>query len=71
MMRGSVSLSRLFTDQGYGMSYGMIYGSLTVTLYPGCPRDRQTCNDRFNNLENYGGFDWIPSRNPFNGSSIV
>ena len=71
MMRGSVSLSRLFTDQGYGMSYGMIYGGLTVMLYPGCPRDRQTCNDRFNNLENYGGFDWIPSRNPFNGSSIV
>jgi len=71
MMRGSVSLNKLFNEQGYGQSYGMVYGGLAVTLYPGCPRDRQTCNDRFNNLPNYGGFDWIPSRNPFNGSSIV
>lgn len=42
-----------------------------VTLYPGCDRLRSTCNDKFNNLNNYGGFDWIPTRNPFDGSSIV
>ena len=71
LMRPMLSLTRLFTDQGYGKSYGEAYGGLTITLYPGCPRDRQTCNDRFNNLPNYGGFDWIPSRNPFNGTSIV
>lgn len=71
LMRPMESLSRLFTDQGYGKSYGEVYGGLTCTLYPGCPRDRQTCNDRFNNLPNYGGFDWIPTKNPFGGSSIV
>lgn len=42
-----------------------------VFLYPGCFRDRTTCNDKFNNLPNYGGFDWIPLRNPIDGSSIV
>lgn len=46
-------------------------GGVIVTLYPGCDRARQTCDTKFNNLLNYGGFDWIPTRNPFNGSSII
>jgi uncharacterized phage protein (TIGR02218 family) len=46
-------------------------GPTTVTLYPGCDRTRSTCNTTFNNLPNYGGFDWIPTRNPFNGASIL
>lgn len=40
-------------------------------LFPGCSRNRDVCNSRFNNIDNYGGFDWIPLRNPFDGSSIV
>jgi uncharacterized phage protein (TIGR02218 family) len=40
-------------------------------LYPGCDRMRSTCSTRYNNLNNYGGFDWIPIRNPFDGSSII
>lgn len=71
LMRPMEALTRLFTDQGYGKSYGEVYGGLTCTLYPGCPRDRSTCNDRFNNLPNYGGFDWIPTKNPFGGTSII
>lgn len=42
-----------------------------VTLYPGCPHDRTSCNNKFNNLLNYGGFDFIPTKNPMGGSSIV
>lgn len=42
-----------------------------ITLYPGCDHLRSTCNTKFNNLLNYGGFDWIPSKNPMGGSSIV
>jgi uncharacterized phage protein (TIGR02218 family) len=42
-----------------------------VTLYPGCDHLRATCKDKFNNLDRYGGFPWIPTRNPFDGSSIV
>lgn len=64
------SLNELFTNQGYGLSYGLIYGGLRVRLYPGCDRSRGTCHDKFDNLPNYGGFDWIPTRNPFDGNSI-
>lgn len=42
-----------------------------VKLYPGCDHSRQTCIAKFDNLLNYGGFDWIPQKNPMGGSSIV
>ncbi len=71
LMRPMESLNRLFAAQGYGLSYGEVYGGLAVKLYPGCDRSRSMCNSRFNNLENYGGFDWIPTRNPFGGTSIA
>lgn len=44
---------------------------VAVQIYPGCDRNRQTCIDKFNNLLNYGGFDWIPEVNPVGGTSIV
>jgi uncharacterized phage protein (TIGR02218 family) len=42
-----------------------------ISLYPGCDHRRSTCIAKFNNLLNYGGFDWIPRKNPMGGSSIV
>jgi uncharacterized phage protein (TIGR02218 family) len=49
-------------------------GDAVVTLYPGCDHTRGTCKDKFNNLVNYGGFPWIPGKNPFgnnvNGSIV-
>lgn len=42
-----------------------------VTIYPGCDHTRATCIAKFDNLLNYGGFDWIPTKNPMGGSSIV
>lgn len=42
-----------------------------VTMYPGCAHNRTDCNTKFDNLLNYGGFDWIPTKNPMGGSSIV
>lgn len=46
-------------------------GPTTVTLYPGCDRSRGTCLNKFNNILNYGGFDWIPVVNPFGGQAIA
>lgn len=37
----------------------------TVTIYPGCNRMPTTCNDKFNNIENYGGFEKMPGKSPF------
>jgi len=42
-----------------------------VTIYPGCARNRETCKNKFNNILNFGGWPWIPSRNPFDGRSLV
>jgi uncharacterized phage protein (TIGR02218 family) len=40
----------------------------TATIYAGCDHLRTTCNSKFNNLDNFGGFPFIPSKNPFIGS---
>lgn len=42
-----------------------------VQVYPGCDRTSGTCTTRFANWLNFGGFKWIPDKNPFGGSSIV
>jgi uncharacterized phage protein (TIGR02218 family) len=64
-------LEEELANSGYGNNYGNFYGGYAVTIYPGCDRTTATCNSKFNNILNFGGFPWIPSRNPFDGSSIV
>lgn len=41
----------------------------SLDLYPGCAHDKVDCDDKFNNILNYGGFTDIPQKNPFNTSS--
>lgn len=36
-----------------------------VLLTVGCDHSTATCASRFNNLDNYGGFPFIPTKNPF------
>lgn len=45
-------------------------GGQVVDLYPGCDHLRGTCLNKYNNLPNFGGFPFIPGRNPFDGSSL-
>lgn len=56
---------------GYGKSYGNFYGGSDLVIYPGCGRNRETCQNKFGNILNFGGWPWIPSRNPFDGRSLV
>lgn len=44
---------------------------MAVRLYAGCDHATATCRSRFNNLANYGGFPFIPNKNPFSGDAIV
>jgi uncharacterized phage protein (TIGR02218 family) len=37
----------------------------TVDVFAGCLRDYGTCRTKFNNGDNYGGFPYVPTRNPF------
>lgn len=69
--RASRHAIEAFSDAGYGLSYGQYYGGVSVILYPGCDRTLATCKNKFNNLNNQGGFKWIPSKNPMGGSSLV
>lgn len=62
VQRMPYSLIEQFDTEGAGTA---------VTLYPGCDHARLTCKNKFNNLLNYGGFDWIPQKNPMGGSSII
>jgi hypothetical protein len=36
-----------------------------LILVAGCPRTREACNVKFDNLMNYLGWDYIPSENPY------
>ena len=42
-----------------------VAGTDAVTLYPGCNRTLEQCNERFDNAVNHGGFPWLPNSNPF------
>lgn len=53
----------------YGQFDGYTAG-MAVTLYPGCKRTSTWCESYFNNLANYGGFPFMPSRSPFDGDPI-
>lgn len=48
---------------------GLLVGH-SADVYPGCDHTLQVCNDRFNNVDNYGGFPFIPRLNPFGNSPI-
>lgn len=36
-----------------------------VTIHPGCDRSPQTCNEKFNNILNFGGLSFNPPTSPF------
>lgn len=41
-----------------------------ITLYPGCRHTPEACDVDFNNLPNYGGFDFLPGKSPFDGTPV-
>lgn len=42
----------------------------TVSAYAGCDHAPETCVGKFSNIENYGGFPFIPEKNPMDGTPI-
>ncbi len=42
----------------------------TVDIYPGCDHTLATCDTRFGNADNYGGWPFIPGKNPFGGTTL-
>jgi hypothetical protein len=42
----------------------------TISAFPGCRRTIDDCVNKFNNLDNFGGFPHSPGRNPFDGQPV-
>ena len=41
-----------------------------VTAFPGCRHTTTVCSGKFNNIANYGGFPFIPQKNPMDGTPV-
>ena len=39
-------------------------------IFPGCDHTLSTCLNKFNNILNYGGYPYIPDKNPFGASPV-
>lgn len=49
--------------------YGLLAG-MPIDVLPGCAHNIADCKNKFNNLVNYGGQPYIPTKNPVSGTSI-
>lgn len=49
--------------------FGLEVGAL-VNLHDGCLHTLGDCDARFSNSPNYGGFPWVPLKNPFGGTPV-
>lgn len=52
-----------------GGTSGLSVGQ-AVNLYEGCDQSSATCANRFNNMDNYGGFRHLPGKSPFDGDPV-
>lgn len=67
--RRMISRSNGETLQIGGFLDGLSVG-LVIKMYPGCNRTRTDCIGKFNNLDNYGGWPFIPGKSPFSGDPV-
>ena len=49
--------------------FGLAVGD-NVTVSPGCAHTQTMCNDVYSNGANYGGFPFVPRKNPFDGTPV-
>lgn len=52
-----------------GLTDGLSPGDW-ITVHPGCARTTSACLNKFNNLDNYGGFPHLPAKSPFDGDPV-
>lgn len=70
------SLERRFIESHAGAALSLLgipHGAGAgdaVTIYPGCDHLPATCHTKFNNKPNFGGFEFLPQKNPFGGQPV-
>lgn len=70
LWRGEPSIYDMLQNAGWDQAWGQYFGGVGVTLYPGCDGSLKTCDERFDNLDNNGGFYFMRATNPFGGDPI-
>lgn len=68
--RGIVASQTTTRFEVLGTTYRLAVGT-AVTLYPGCNLSTDHCLNKFDNLANYGGFEQMTGKNPFDGTAII
>lgn len=69
LYKGRIEKKMILRQMGTSVTLGAVPAGLVgggdITLYAGCDHTLATCNSKYNNKLNYGGFPWIPTKNPF------
>lgn len=65
----SLQVNFPFPDVNDPYGRGLHAGS-SITIYKGCTHTMTDCVEKFNNLDNYGGFPYIPMENPFGMTTL-
>jgi uncharacterized phage protein (TIGR02218 family) len=75
MLSSPVGLRMITAHNGSSLTLvaplmGLAVGD-AVSLFAGCDHSMGQCASRFDNLDQFGGFPFIPVKNPFTGDAIV
>lgn len=52
-----------------GKTDGIPIGQI-MKAYPGCDKTIDTCDKKFSNVDNYGGYPHMPGKSPFSGNPL-
>lgn len=77
VVKGGLTERRFITEHDNGTGtltvnlpfVGLAVGD-AVSAFAGCDHTPETCVGKFSNIDNYGGFPFIPKKNPMDGTSI-
>lgn len=69
------AIERRFVTEHIGDTLTLLTPALAavgraVVAFPGDDQTLQTCHEKFDNSDNYGGEPWIPEKNPFGNDPI-
>lgn len=71
---GAIERRFIVSFTGLGLRLSQAFIGITagqaVTVYPGCDHTMTTCQTVYANLPNYGGFPFVPIKNPFDGTPV-
>lgn len=71
MVLASVDLTGDVLELSVLLPFQVLSVGDALELYAGCDHSLATCASKFNNAVNYGGFPFVPTRNPFETGIVI